>query len=73
MTELTLAQLNLTLLYVSGAFLLAAWMAQRGPFWEYDHLRFSEMLACVIWPLYILTFLLGLIAAALKHWLGGRR
>jgi hypothetical protein len=27
----------------------------------------------VIWPLYILTFLLGLIAAVLKHWLGGRR
>ena len=69
--SITFLQLNLVLLYVAGAFLSAAWMAQRGPILECDHLRFSEMLACLIWPLYIFAFLLGLIVLALRNRIEG--
>ena len=73
MDERTLLQLNLVLLYVAGAFLLAAWLAERGASWEYDHLRFSEMLVCIIWPIFLIAFLIGLMGAALRKWIGGCR
>ena len=71
--SITFLQLNLALLYFAGALFSALWITLRGPILECNHLKLSEMLACMIWPLYILAYLPRLIVLALRNRTGGRR